>query len=85
MALLKSERLAMQTDFAEALEKAVGIAETVKKHRARIDGAAGGRPPSMPAGPPPLESLTGTQVATLSVPEQLEWARRRALARARAS
>lgn len=74
--MLKSERLAMQADFAEALEKAVGISEQVKKHRARIDGSAGGRPPAPTA--PTLEQLTGDQVARLPIPEQLAWAARRA-------
>jgi len=68
----------MQADFAQALEQAVGISETVKKHRARIDGGAGGRPLSAPAGPPPLETLNGEQVARLPIRDQLEWAARRA-------
>jgi CHAD domain-containing protein len=76
IAVLKSERLAMQADFAHALEQAVGIAEQVKKHRARIDGGSRGAP-ALPAAQVRLEELDPHQVAKLPVTDQLRWAANR--------
>jgi hypothetical protein len=74
-AQLKRHAKALELEFAGALEKAADVGETIKRHRARIDGAV--RKPEEPAEPT-LWNLTAEQVARLPVEQQLAWASRKA-------
>ena len=38
---LEADRAAMRREFAAALEEAAEIGETIRRHRARVEGAAG--------------------------------------------
>lgn len=68
-------RAEMERTFARALDEAAEISETIKRHRARIDGATRGNP--QPANAPQqelsLEALPEHVVSTLPPAAQRDW------------
>lgn len=75
---IEAARAKLELEFAKAIESLDVIAENVRRHRARIDGAQRGNPAR--AEEPPQRSLfelSGAEVAQLPRDQQLEWARHR--------
>jgi hypothetical protein len=82
---VETARGEMERTFARALDEAAEISETIKRHRARIDGASRGNP-AAPAQPElPLAELPEEVVARLPAAAQREWilAREQRLRRSR--
>jgi hypothetical protein len=81
-------RSRLELEFAKAIESFETIAESVRRHRARIDGAARGRGAATKAADeeaqpqPSIDDMTGEQVALLPIADQLAWAQRRRVRRA---
>jgi hypothetical protein len=85
--LVEAARTRLELEFGKAIEQLEVIGESVRRHRARIDGAKrGAATPSAeseaPAAPA-LVDLTPEQASALPVPAQLEWAARRRVGRRR--
>lgn len=80
-------RAEMERTFARALDEAAEISETIKRHRARIDGAQRGAPAANAAPPQPelpLEALPEHVVSQMPAQAQREWVLARERARRRA-
>lgn len=66
----------MERVFARALDEAAEIGETIKRHRARIDGASRGDPRQAQPGPATqltLADLSEDQVSQLPANAQRDW------------
>lgn len=51
---LREERESDRRHYAEAFEEMTGLAESVRRHAAKVDGAKGGRPNKSEEEAPPL-------------------------------
>lgn len=73
---IEGARAKLELEFAKAIEALEVIAESVKRHRARIDGAARGNParPEEPQAQRSLWDLSPAEAARLPIEQQLAWA-----------